>query len=147
MGNFCCLTSSSPIRRLVAASLDYALLLGIDAAIVYFTLRIAGLSMLDWRVLPVVPLGLFLGVIALAYVGVFTAIGGQTIGKMAARIRVVSDDTTSGAGPFGAAQAVKRTAGLMVSWFTGGLGFLPALVGERRTLHDRLSGTRVVNLS
>jgi uncharacterized RDD family membrane protein YckC len=141
------LHSSSSRRRLAAASLDYTLLLGIDAAIVYFTLRIAGLNMSDWRLLPVVPLALFLGALALAYVGVFTAIGGQTIGKMAARIKVVSDDALSDAEPFGAARAVRRTAAVMVSWFTGGLGFLPALVGDHRALHDRLSRTRVVDLS
>lgn len=137
------LHSSSPQRRCVAACIDYALLLGIDTTIVYFTVRMAGLDMSDWRLLPMVPLALFLGVIALAYVGVFTAVGGQTIGKMAARIRVVSDDPV----PVGAVHAFKRTAAVGVSWLTGGLGFLPALVGEHRALHDRLSRTRVVDLA
>lgn len=136
------LTVSSPRRRFLAAAIDYLLLAGIDIAIVYFTVRMAGLDMSDWRLLPVVPLALFLVVIALAYVGVFTAIGGQTIGKMAARIRVVSDDPV----PVGVSRAVARTAAVAVSWLTGGLGFLPALVGEHRALHDRLSRTRVVDL-
>ena len=83
-----------------------------------------------------------LGVIALAYVGVFTALGGQTIGKMAARIRVVSED-----GPgIGLVPALQRTGAVVISWLTGGLGFLPALVGDHRALHDRLSRTRVVDL-
>ncbi len=137
------MNSSSPQRRCFAACIDYALLLGIDTTIVYFTVRMAGLDMSDWRLLPMVPLALFLGVIALAYVAVFTAIGGQTIGKMAARIKVVPDDPVS----VGAVLACKRTAAVMVSWLTGGLGFLPALVGDHRALHDRLSGTRVVDLA
>lgn len=137
------LNTSSPRRRFMAAGIDYALLAGIDAAIVYFTVRMAGLDMSDWRLLPVVPLTLFLGVIALAYVGVFTAVGGQTIGKMAARIRVVPEDPV----PVGAAHAARRTAAVMLSWLTGGLGFLPALVGDHRALHDRLSRTRVVDLA
>jgi hypothetical protein len=37
----------------------------------------------------------------------------------------------------------RRLASLL-AWATGGLGFLPALVGHRLALHDRLSGTRVV---
>ena len=136
------LRTSSPRRRCLAAVIDYGLLAGIDIAILYFTVRMAGLDLADWRLLPLVPLVLFLGVIALAYVGVFTALGGQTIGKMAARIRVVSED-----GPgIGFVPALQRTGAVVISWLTGGLGFLPALVGDHRALHDRLSRTRVVDL-
>jgi uncharacterized RDD family membrane protein YckC len=137
------MTASSPQRRCIAAAIDYALLLGIDAAIVYFTVRIAGLDMADWRLLPALPLVLFLAVIALTYAGVFTAIGGQTIGKMAVGIRVVADDLV----PVGALHASRRMAAVIVSWLTGGLGFIPALFGDRRALHDRLSRTRVVDLA
>lgn len=133
---------SSAGRRFMAAGIDYALLAGIDLAIIYFTVRMSGLEMGEWRLIPLVPLTLFLSVIALSYVGFFTAIGGQTIGKMVAHIRVVPDDPV----PVGAVHAAKRTAAVAVSWLTGGLGFLPALVGDHRALHDRLSGTRVVDL-
>lgn len=135
-------TVSSAGRRFMAAGIDYVLLGSIDLAIIYFTVRMSGLEMGEWRLIPVVPLALFLGVIALAYVGFFTAIGGQTIGKMVTHIRVVPDEPV----PVGAIHAAKRTAAVVVSWLTVGLGFLPALVGDHRALHDRLSGTRVVNL-
>lgn len=136
------LRTTSPRRRCLAAVIDYGLLAGIDVAILYFTVRMAGIDLADWRLLPLVPLVLFLGLIALAYVGVFTALGGQTIGKMAARIRVVSED-----GPgIGFFPAIQRTGAVAISWLTGGLGFLPALVGDHRALHDRLSRTRVVDL-
>jgi uncharacterized RDD family membrane protein YckC len=137
--------TSSPKRRCIAAMIDSALLVGIDVAIVYFTVRMAGLDMADWRLLPIIPLALFLCVIGLAYVGVFTAIGGQTIGKMAAHIRVVSDDDNAPA-PIDASHAVRRAAATLLSWLTVGLGFLPVLVGDHRALHDRLSRTRVVDL-
>ena len=49
----------------------------------YFTLRMAGLSMAEWSVLPVAPMATFLGLLKVAYFYAFTAVGGQTIGKMA----------------------------------------------------------------
>lgn len=137
------LVSTAPSRRLTAAVIDYGLLLVIDIAIVYFTVRMAGLDLSEWRVLPLVPLGLFLLVIALAYVGVFTAIGGQTIGKMATGIKVVSDDPDASS----AVPALMRTGAVVLSWLTVGVGFLPVLVGDHRALHDRLSHTRVVDLA
>jgi len=80
--------------------------------------------------------------VAFAYVATFTAVGGQTIGKMAAGVRVVR----AGGGAVGAATAVRRTVASLLSIATLGLGFLPALLGRRRlALHDRIAGTRVVN--
>ena len=77
----------------------------------------------------------------------FTAATGQTIGKMAAGIRVVGTspaDVIHDRVTFG--RAVLRTAGYFASLLPAGLGFLPAFVGPRdhRALHDRLAETRVV---
>jgi uncharacterized RDD family membrane protein YckC len=72
----------------------------------------------------------------------FTAMGGQTIGKMAARIRVVTED---GRNP-GATQAATRTLAGALTALTFGVGFLPALGGEHKALHDRLAHTRVITL-
>jgi len=131
-----------PGARAVAMLIDYAILLGIDAAVVYFTLRMAGLEMNDWRLLPVAPMFTFLGLLKVAYFYAFTAVGGQTIGKMAAGTCVVDENGR----PVDAAQAMRRTSAGIVSFLLLGLGFVPALFGDHRALHDRLAGTRVVRL-
>ena len=130
-------------RRLVAAFVDHAILLGIDVVVIYFTLRMVGLTAGDWTVLPRPPLFAFLVMIKLAYFCAFTALGGQTIGKMAARIRVVSLDSE---GELDGSQAARRTLFGALSALVFGLGFLPGLFGDHRTLHDRAARTRVVGL-
>jgi len=86
-----------------------------------------------------------LGSIALAvlYLTLFTAAGGQTIGKMAAGIKVVSTDVHHLRVPLG--HSVLRAAAYLASALPAGLGFLPAVFGaDRRAIHDRLADTRVV---
>lgn len=129
-------------RRLAAAGIDHALLTSVDLAVAYFTLRIAALDMADWNTLPLAPLVAFLVLLKFAYFTAFTAIGGQTIGKMAMHIRVVTDDDATVAG----GQAARRALVGLVSVLTGGLAYLPALFGQRRALHDRATHTRVVGL-
>jgi uncharacterized RDD family membrane protein YckC len=132
---------SGPVRRLAAAIVDLFILLAIDAAVVYFTFKIAGLAFSSWQTIPVLPLALFLTMVKVSYFSVFTALGGQTVGKMATGIRVVADDDREVA----AAQAVQRTLAAAASVATVGIGFAPVLLGgERRALHDRVAGTRVV---
>jgi uncharacterized RDD family membrane protein YckC len=41
---------------------------------------------------------------------------------------------------------MRRTCAGVLSVLLLGLGFAPALFGNRRALHDRLAGTRVVRL-
>jgi uncharacterized RDD family membrane protein YckC len=135
--------TSGPARRAIAAALDHAILLGIDAIVIYFTLRLAEFSIGDWRSMPLAPMVLFLLLIKGAYFCVFTLVGGQTIGKMAVRIRVVAED-----GPMDPSRAIGRTLAGLVSVVTLGAAFLPALLSpERRALHDRLARTRVIALS
>jgi uncharacterized RDD family membrane protein YckC len=129
--------------RLGALLIDHVILFAIDAAVVYFTLRMAALTTSQWQVLPPVPVVTFLVLVKLAYFFAFTAVGGQTIGKMALHIRVVTTENR----PLDAALALRRTLAGVLSWLTLGLGFLPALIGsQRRALHDRVAGTRVVAL-
>ena len=129
--------------RVAAAAIDHLILASIDLGVLYFTLRMAGLTMGEWSLVPAAPLLTFLLLLKLVYFIAFTAVGGQTIGKMAARIRVVTDDQTAVDGP----TAVQRTCAAAISTLVFGLGFIPALFGtERRALHDRLAHTRVVAL-
>jgi len=134
--------SIRPVVRVGAALIDGAILLGIDAAVVYFTVRMAGLSMDQWTTLPVAPLATFLTLLTLSYLCAFTAVGGQTIGKMALGTCVVDDDGK----PVDATRALRRTSAVIVSFLFFGLGFIPALFGDHRALHDRYAGTRVIRL-
>jgi len=135
--------ASGAARRLAAVALDHALLGAIDALVVYFTLRMVGLSMADWRALPLAPLAAFLLLVKLSYFWAFTAVGGQTIGKMAARIRVVTMDNA----PVDGSGALTRALAGAVSAAVLGLGYLPALAGPGRlAFHDYVTRTRVIVL-
>ena len=130
--------------RAFAAIIDLVLLAGIDAGVVFLTLRMAGLeaTVTDLRAILVAPFVGFLGLLAFGYVASFTVAGGQTVGKMLLRLRVVADDGR----PVDAAGGVLRAVGCMLVPLTLGLSYLPALFGsDHRALHDRLAGTRVVN--
>jgi uncharacterized RDD family membrane protein YckC len=129
--------------RLLAALVDTAILLAIAWIVLYLTLKICGLPFSRLDVLPMAPFLSFLLLIAGGYLTLFTAAGGQTIGKMATGIRVVSMDQDLVRVPLG--HAILRAVAYFVSALPAGLGFLPALVGaDRRTIHDRLADTRVV---
>jgi uncharacterized RDD family membrane protein YckC len=129
-------------RRAAAGLIDVAILLGIDFLIIYSTLQMSSLTLADWALLPAAPMLAFLGLLKLSYFGAFTAACGQTIGKMAMRIRVIADDAT-----LDPARAARRTLMSAVSLLAVGTGFIPVLLDpDRRALHDRLAGTRVVEL-
>ena len=108
---------------------------------IHFTLAILRSPWSRLLELPVLPLVAFCLLLNAGYVVAFTVASGQTIGKMAAGIRVVSDASWR----VPVSQAALRAALAPLSLLTLGLGYLPALVGsDRRALHDRLSNTRVV---
>jgi uncharacterized RDD family membrane protein YckC len=130
-------------RRLAAAAVDHAILFGIDAVVVYLTLQMAALTVAEWRALPVLPLLAFLGMLKGAYFCAFTLVGGQTIGKMAARIRVVMLDGSEVDPP----GAIRRTLAGALSLVSLGLTFIPVLIAiDRRALHDHVARTRVIAL-
>jgi uncharacterized RDD family membrane protein YckC len=131
--------------RLGAAVVDALLLGGLSAGVVWATLRWCELPMEQVRVLPIAPTVAFLLLVGLGYLLLFTAAGGQTIGKMLFGIRVVGDETPyATGGALSLRQAVYREVVSLPSILALGLGFLPALFGDERALHDRLAQTRVV---
>jgi uncharacterized RDD family membrane protein YckC len=129
------------IRRILAAAIDCVILSTIDLAIIYLTMQICGLTIAEFGLLPKGPLVAFLVVLNVGYLIAFTA-GGQTMGKMAVGIEVVTFD------PYEAldlGRALKRTIAWLVLACPAGLGLLATLLShDHRGLHDRFAGTRVV---
>lgn len=127
--------------RLMAVLIDLAILAVIDAAVVYLTVQICGLSFDDLRIVPKAPLLTFLIGQNGGYLVAFTA-GGQTLGKMAAGVRIVPADAREA---LDLGRAFVRTLMWVVLAVPAGLGFLTALFSrDHRGLHDRFAGTRVV---
>ncbi len=132
-----------PILRALAAALDLAILAAIDWVVVYFTLRMCGLSTAEIAVLPKVPLAAFFLIVNGGYLAAFTAAGGQTIGKMAFGLRVVAHADL----PVSGGLAIVRALGCIASVASLGIGFVPALLADGgRAIEDRLADTRVVRV-
>lgn len=127
--------------RVAAAAVDVAILLAIDAVVVYLTLQVCGLTIAELGIIPKAPLLVFLAAQNVGYLVGFT-MSGQTLGKMAAGIRVVS---AQGDAPLDVGRSVVRTLVWVGLAMPAGLGFATALVGrEHRGLHDRCAGSKVV---
>lgn len=90
-----------------------------------------------FALVPVIGIAFLAG---LAYKTLFVQQGGQTPGKMAGGIKVV---TTSGE-PVGLGRALGRALAEWLNVLTCAAGYVPALFGEKRALHDYVAGTRVV---
>lgn len=83
---------------------------------------------------------LFSSIIGAGYSIVFLWMWGQTLGKMALQIRVVSLD----GGPLSFGQSAGRYFATFLSALILGIGFIMAGVrSDKRALHDLLAGTRV----
>ena len=133
--------------RLFAAMIDATLLAGISVAVIYFTLRVTGLSIGQIGLLPALPLGGLLLMMIVGYLLMFTVASGQTVGKMAMHLRVVGTSPEAVINDrITVSQATVRTLAALPSVLVLGLGFVPALVGAGLALHDRIAHTRVVRL-
>ncbi len=86
---------------------------------------------------------LFALVLLVVYDGVMLQMRGQTLGKMAAHVKVVSAE----GGEITPGQAWTRAAMKMILGLCFGLTFIVAFFSpERLTLHDRIAKTKVVRL-
>jgi uncharacterized RDD family membrane protein YckC len=136
--------SAAASSRILAGLLDAGLLLAVDAAVLYFTLRLCGLTGSEILQLPVVPMAAFFLLLNGGYFIAFTAVGGQSIGKMALGIKVITQE--DGSVPIG--RATLRTLAYLISALPLGAGFLAGVLSaDRLALHDRLAHTRVVRPS
>jgi uncharacterized RDD family membrane protein YckC len=129
-------------RRVFAATLDLAVVAAIDLVVLSFTLRMAALAWSEVRMVVRPPLIGFFLLLNLGYLVGFTGTVGQTLGKMATGLTVVRQDRL----PMDLARGVLRECGCLLTLATCGLGFLPAVFGRRRALHDWLAGTDVRRL-
>jgi uncharacterized RDD family membrane protein YckC len=87
--------------------------------------------------------GLFTLLFTAVYTTVLHALTGQTVGKVAFGVRVVSAE----GGPLPVGAALLRWLAYAVSMAPLGFGFLMAgLRGDRRALHDLIAGSRVEHL-
>jgi uncharacterized RDD family membrane protein YckC len=130
--------------RIMAGIVDVSLLLAVDSIVLYFTLRLCGLVPAQMFQLPLLPLTAFFLLLNGGYFVAFTAVGGQSIGKMALGIKVIAEE--DGSVPIG--RATVRTLAYLVSALPLGAGFLAGVLSaDRLALHDRLAHTRVVRPS
>jgi uncharacterized RDD family membrane protein YckC len=134
---------SRPARageRAGAAAVDLALMAILGGTVVYFTSRVARVSIAG--LLPAAPwIGVWILGVGLCYAAFFTGTTGQTLGKIATGLRVV--DATNR--PPGYARALLRALAGLVGVLLGGAGLVPFVFDPaRRTLHDRFFRTRVV---
>jgi uncharacterized RDD family membrane protein YckC len=129
--------------RLFAGILDALIVGTISAVVLYLTLKVCGLGTAQIALIPLVPFGSFLLLLAGAYFTLFVAANGQTIGKMATGLKVVPADADGHRVSLGT--ALVRAAAYIVSALPAGVGFVLALfASDGRALHDRLAATRVV---
>ena len=134
-------SENAPVfARLMAVVIDLAVLAVIDVVVIYFTMQICGITVDELGIVPKGPLLAFLLVQNGGYLVAFTA-GGQTLGKMAAGIRVVATESTRS---LDLPRAIVRTLLWIVLAIPAGLGFLTLLAPDRRGLHDRFAGSRVI---
>jgi uncharacterized RDD family membrane protein YckC len=151
----CAPPAGPPLRaRLLAWSVDLALLLSCAAAHVWLATSVIGPARLAprgtgspdyWLDLLLAPSLPFLwaalaACLAFAYSWLFAALGGRTPGMALAHLKLVTADGES----LTPAQALTRAA-LSLASAAGLLGFALALFDERgQTLHDKLTRTLVV---
>jgi uncharacterized RDD family membrane protein YckC len=125
--------------RALAAFIDYVFLGVLDSVLGIAARVLWGEGVYDSRVFRA-SLMAFQLVFWRMYTVVFHWLWGQTFGKMAVRVRVV----TVAGDPLSLWKAILRELGYIVSLLTFGIGYLMAGIRpDKRALHDLIAGTRV----
>ena len=132
-------------RRLAAAAVDACIIGGLSVGVLWVTLRWLDLPLEQITTLPLAPMIAFHALVGRGYLLMFTAAGGQTIGKLLFGLRVVRErEETDAFEAVTFSQAAYRVMLSLPSVLALGVGFVPALAGGDRAFHDRLAHTRVV---
>ena len=145
-GSFQVTTAERPagfwIRYATLQSIDSAVLILAHGSLIGVGWLVSGGSPVAGMVVQAAVLfGTFL--VSAAYFILFHWVWGQTLGKMALQIKVVSMD----GGPLSLGQAVGRYLATFLSLLILGVGFIMAGIrSDKRALHDLLAGTRVERL-
>ena len=130
-------------RRFLAKILDLILMWALSfGVIMLFAVSVQGQQEPNPVFFGVVMVMVYL--VPLIYPILFLGKWGQTLGKMAMKIKVV----TPAGEKIGYGRATGRVFSEIVTGFTFGIGYLMVLWdAERRTLHDMMAGTRVLDLN
>jgi len=113
--------------------------------IIAFGLGSSGLAELgeDNIFILIVPLYIFYFIITIAYYTYFHGSTGQTIGKMACRLKVIKVDGK----PLGYGKAFLRWVGYIISGFIFNLGYLWAAWDKnKQAWHDKIAGSYVIRI-
>jgi len=126
--------------RLFAAIFDFLILAIFYLSVIFFTMKIIGTDYITLLRSAPIPLAGLLLLLTMAYFVYFTGFSGQTMGKMALKIRVIS--IPDGRVTF--LKAFIRWIGYLISAAFLLLGFLwITFDNEARGWHDKIAGTRV----
>ena len=134
--------ASAPLSdRVYSAIADGMVLLTIGMVLMIAGASAAGSPVVAFVQAAPIPFVAAWALFGLLYGVIFVGTCGQTLGKMAMRVRVIGTDTFH----VGYARAALRTLAYAAAALPAGIGLLVAIRDpEHRGMHDRLTGTRVV---
>lgn len=129
-------TPSAPLgKRILTALADFTLFLALGLVLTPLLPQFGPENWSAWTSFA----GFLLLVSFFYFVGSWL-IWGRTVGGALFDIRIIGEDGE----PATFDAAAKRWLAMLASLLTGGIGFTPALLPSRRSMADRISGTRAI---